>query len=100
MSEHTPDDAPVRLHAVAHGMVQGVNFRAYTQREAARLRLTGWVRNQWNGTVETVAEGPRAALEEFERTLQRGPPAALVDAVDVTYSEATGEFGGFNIRYW
>lgn len=92
-------DNPLRLHAVVYGYVQGVNFRSSTQREAASLNLTGWVRNRWDGTVETVAEGPRSAIERFERYLHRGPMAAEVERVDVTYSAATGEFSGFHIRY-
>jgi acylphosphatase len=93
------EQARVRLHAVVHGYVQGVNFRSSTQREAVRRNLTGWVRNRWDGTVETVAEGPREILEDFEKYLHRGPSAAEVDRVDVSYGEATGEFSGFNIRY-
>lgn len=92
-------DNPLRLHAVVYGYVQGVNFRSSTQREATSLNLTGWVRNRWDGTVETVAEGPRSAVERFERYLHRGPMAAEVERVDVTYSPATGEFSGFHIRY-
>jgi len=91
--------ALVRLHAVIHGYVQGVNFRTTTQREAVRRNLTGWVRNCWDGTVETVAEGPREVLEDFEKYLHRGPAAAEVERVDVSYGEATGEFSGFHIRY-
>ncbi|MBN1202397.1 MAG: acylphosphatase [Anaerolineae bacterium] len=94
-----PADAPVRLHAVVHGYVQGVNFRANTQREAVRRGLTGWVRNCWDGTVEVIAEGPRRTLEQFEQYLHRGPLAATVERVDVTYGNATGEFSGFHIRY-
>jgi acylphosphatase len=93
------DQAPVRLHALVHGYVQGVNFRTTTLREAARRNLTGWVRNCWDGSVETVAEGRRELLEDFEKFLHRGPAAAEVDRVDVTYGEATGEFSGFHIRY-
>jgi acylphosphatase len=92
-------EQPVRLHAIVHGDVQGVGFRANTQHEAARRKLTGWVRNLWDETVETVAEGPRSVVEDFERYLHRGPSAAYVERVDVTYSEATGEFSGFHIRY-
>jgi acylphosphatase len=93
------ENKSVRLHAVVHGDVQGVNFRTATQREAAGLNLTGWVRNLWDGTVETVAEGPTSALEKFEAYLHRGPSAAYVESVDVTYGDATGEFRAFNIRY-
>jgi acylphosphatase len=94
-----PKELSVRLHAVVHGEVQGVNFRSATQRKATQLDLTGWVRNLWDGTVETVAEGPRDTLEEFEAYLHIGPPAAFVEQVDVTYDDATGEFRAFNIRY-
>lgn len=96
---HDQPETPVRLHAIIHGLVQGVNFRATTKYEAARRKLTGWVRNQWDETVETVAEGPRAVLEDFEAYLHRGPAMAEVDRVEVTWSEASGEFSGFNIRY-
>lgn len=89
----------VRLHAIIHGYVQGVSFRAYTQREAAQRGITGWVKNNWNGTVETVAEGPRDQIEAFERWLHHGPRMATVDKVEATYHEATGEFSRFNIRY-
>lgn len=95
------DDArpAARLQAVVTGDVQGVGFRAHTRREAVQRGLTGWVRNRWDGTVEVAAEGPRAALESFERFLHQGPPAAWVERVELTYADATGEFHGFQIRY-
>ncbi|WP_119072209.1 acylphosphatase [Aggregatilinea lenta] len=96
-SEHQDDR--VRLHAVIHGLVQGVNFRANTQREAAQLGLTGWVTNRFDGTVEVVAEGPRSQVQALERFLHRGPRLAEVERVERHYDRATGEFGGFNIRY-
>ncbi len=98
MSEEA-SDTKMRLHAVIHGLVQGVYFRAATQREATRRGLTGWVRNRWDGTVEVLAEGPRQALESFEVFLHQGPPHAHVTHVDITYSKASGEFSGFHIRY-
>ncbi len=93
------ENKTARLHAIVHGEVQGVNFRTTTQREAANLNLSGWVRNLWDGTVETVAEGTSSDLEIFEAYLHRGPSAAYVESVDVTYGEATGEFRAFNIRF-
>lgn len=88
-----------RLHAVVHGRVQGVNFRYYTIHTAQRLRLTGWVANRWNGTVETVAEGPRRALDEFLAFLHRGSPSAMVRRVDTERQIPTGEFEDFRVRY-
>ena len=88
-----------RLHAIVTGLVQGVGFRAATQREAARLHLAGWVANRWDGAVEAVAEGPTTTLQAFERFLHDGPRMAHVERVEITYSAASGEFSAFNIRY-
>ena len=88
-----------RLTAVVQGRVQGVGFRAFTQQEAARLNLVGWVANQWDGTVRIVAEGTDADLERLVAWLNRGgPPSAYVTRVNVEWDEGTGEFHGFQIR--
>ncbi len=89
----------VRLRAVVHGTVQGVNFRYYTRQQARRLGLTGYVRNRGDGTVEVVAEGPRRAVEELYAWLQIGPPMAEVTAVDADWQPATGEWRSFEVRY-
>ena len=88
-----------RLHAVVHGRVHGVNFRYYTVGTAQRLGLTGWVANRWDGTVETVAEGPRDALDEFRAFLHQGSPSAFVQRVDDEWETPTGEFKRFGARY-
>jgi acylphosphatase len=88
-----------RLTAVVQGRVQGVGFRAYTQQEAVRLNLAGWVANRWDGSVKVVAEGPDINLERLVRWLQHGPPSAHVTDVGTTWDEATGEFRGFQIRH-
>ncbi len=88
-----------RLHARVHGRVQGVNFRYYTTRTARRLGLTGWVANRRDGTVETVAEGPRSDLEQFLDFLHRGSPSASVQEVDVDWRDPSGEFDSFRVRY-
>lgn len=63
------------------GRVQGVAYRAHARNEAWRLRLTGYARNLADGSVEVLACGEAAALDELGRWLRRGPPAARVDAV-------------------
>lgn len=88
-----------RLTARVRGVVQGVGFRAFVIQKARRLALTGWVRNREDGSVEAVAEGPDARLRELEQALRRGLYGARVDFVDAVYEDATGEFGGFNVRY-
>jgi acylphosphatase len=86
-----------RLHAVIRGDVQGVGFRYFVQRNAGRLGLTGWVRNNDDGTVEVVAEGGRAELEQLKRALEEGPRMARVDRVEARWSEATGGLDGFDL---
>jgi len=86
-----------RLHAIIHGQVQGVNFRYYTLIQAQALGLTGWVANRPEGTVEVMAEGPRAALDELLAFLQRGPSHARVDQVDVDWPKPTGQFTRFQV---
>jgi acylphosphatase len=87
-----------RLTAIIRGRVQGVYFRGSTQQEANRLDVTGWVANQWDGTVKVVAEGPDAALERLLRWLHHGPPHAHVEYVEASWTEGTGEFRGFQVR--
>ena len=87
-----------RLEAVVHGHVQGVGFRVFVRREAARLGLVGWVANESGGRVRCVAEGPREDLERLLGELRVGPPGAWVDDVAASWSPATGEFGAFEIR--
>jgi acylphosphatase len=84
-----------RVHLRIYGQVQGVFFRASTEAEARRLGLTGWVRNRPDGSVEVVAEGPKAKLEELLAWCRHGPPRAQVDRVEVEWGEAGGEFSGF-----
>ncbi|MGE5143344.1 MAG: acylphosphatase [Acidobacteriota bacterium] len=67
---------------IVSGRVQGVGFRWFVMREAARLDLSGYVRNLPDGTVEVVAQGAVAALVSLESALRHGPPAARVDGVD------------------
>ncbi len=87
-----------RLHAVVHGHVQGVFFRAHTRRWALDLDLRGYVRNRDDGTVEVVAEGERGPLGQLLDRLRRGPPQAWVQMVDVDWQPPSGEFWSFEVR--
>lgn len=88
-----------RLIATVQGRVQGVAFRDYTQQQATRLKVTGWVTNLPDGGVKVVAEGEEETLQQFERWLHRGSPAARVEQVEVQWAEATGEFGRFHVHF-
>jgi acylphosphatase len=87
-----------RLSATVVGRVQGVGFRWWVRSAADRLDLTGWVMNHPDErSVELVAEGPIAALDELERLLREGPPGSLVDRVEASRSPASGSYGRFQI---
>ncbi len=87
-----------RVHLLVSGVVQGVSFRYYTVEEARRLGVHGWVRNLADGRVEVEAEGERRALDALVAFCRRGPPAAQVDDVEVTWSAFAGDLGPFAIR--
>jgi len=94
-----PSSDLVRLRARISGRVQGVFYRATTQRYASALGLGGWVRNCRDGSVELVAEGPRTACEALLANCRRAPVGARVAAIDSEWLSSTGEFDGFNVRY-
>ena len=80
------------------GRVQGVSFRAYAAREAARLGVAGWVRNEPDGSVAIHVEGDRDAVEGFVRWAHDGPAYARVDHVDARPADDTGATE-FRVRY-
>ena len=87
-----------RVHMIVTGVVQGVGFRMYAQRQARSLGLHGYVRNLPGGQVEMVAEGDDDAVDRLIAWSRVGPPSADVDDVRVTYAGPTGAFVGFDIR--
>lgn len=89
----------IRRHLVISGLVQGVGYRMHTQRVAAGLQLSGWVRNLPTGEVETCVEGPCSAVEQLTDWCRRGPAAARVTGVTVADAPCDDEFIGFVIRY-
>jgi acylphosphatase len=78
--------------------VQGVFFRYETQKTASGLGLTGWVRNRRDGSVEIIAEGPKAKVEELIAWCWKGPAMARVENVDISWEGSTGEYYAFNVE--
>lgn len=80
----------MRLSALISGDVQGVGYRRFVQRHALDLQLAGYAENLSDGRVEVIAEGHQSDLERLLHWLQRGPPHARVEGVDVHWNEDTG----------
>jgi acylphosphatase len=81
------------------GIVQGVGFRFFVMRAAARHHMLGTVRNMPDGRVEVVAEGERAAMDEFKKDLSTGPLLAEVSDIEETDLPVTGLYRDFRIDY-
>lgn len=88
-----------RLEVKIYGRVQMVLFRDFTRRNAVRLGLTGFVRNETDGTVWIVAEGERANLEQLLKKVHQGPLFASVSDVEIEWKDASGGFNDFVIDF-
>lgn len=82
------------IHAVVFGRVQGVFYRANTQKIAKKLGINGWIRNRDDGTVELVAVGTEDSIEELIAWLAKGPPMARVSNIQLEdfYGESYTSF--------
>lgn len=80
------------------GEVQGVGFRYFAQRTAARHQVVGYVRNLPDGRVEALAEGPAENVEAFKHDLATGPLFARVENIEEINVEPTGTYSQFRIE--
>ena len=85
------------LRVVVSGRVQGVWYRAWTEKQAKALGLDGWVRNRRDGTVEAVFSGDGAVVESMIKSLWDGPPRANVSAVD-RFDHSDPVDAGFSVK--
>lgn len=88
-----------RVRVIVTGIVQGVNFRRYTQMTARSLGVNGWVRNLPTGAVEGCFEGEASAVTSLVDWCRSGPPSGRVDTIEVLEDPFSGEFDSFTIRY-
>lgn len=79
----------VAFHVRVTGLVQGVFFRAWTAEQATKLRVSGWVRNAADGSVEAHLEGEKWSVQQLIDLLHQGPPSAKVAQVTVDEAEST-----------
>jgi acylphosphatase len=80
------------------GQVQGVNLREAMRQRADQLKVTGWVRNRLDGTVEAVVQGEAFAIDSIVEWARDGPSTARVDSVDVESAEGEEDFQIFDKR--
>ena len=81
------------------GDVQGVGFRFFTQRAAARHQVVGFVKNLADGRVEVLAEGPAQSVEAFKNELATGPRFSSVDHLEEINLEPAGRYSSFRIEH-
>lgn len=81
------------------GDVQGVGFRFFAQRAAARHQVVGYVKNLHDGRVEALAEGPAQSVEAFKHDLAAGPRFSSVDHVEEINLDPTGRYSAFRIEH-
>ena len=89
-----------RIHVHYTGRVQGVGFRLTAEETALRMDVVGWVKNLRDGRVELVAEAEEAVLEKFLKAIASGAMRNFIKDVEVSWSEPTGTFDDFDIRYF
>ena len=93
------DPERLRVRIVVRGRVQGVGFRYATVSEARRLGLAGWARNNPDGSVEILADGPAGAVNQLVAWCQHGPPSARVTNVHHREEPGDGEpLGPFGVH--
>lgn len=89
--------ATKRVEIKIVGDVQGVGFRMFAAREAARLHLLGSAENLPDGSVSITAEGEETALIEFANLMKRGPSSASVERADIEWLSSANTFSGFTM---
>ncbi|MFQ5729295.1 MAG: acylphosphatase [Waddliaceae bacterium] len=89
----------MELHAIVHGHVQGVFFRAETRDYAQRLGITGTVKNLPDGTVEIFAQGTRQELDRLLERLQSDSGPGYVNFLEKDYYKPVRNFSEFRIIY-
>ncbi|WP_282034323.1 acylphosphatase [Metabacillus indicus] len=85
------------IHLIVHGHVQGVGFRYFAQSAAQSKKVTGWVRNKEDGTVEAAAQGTENQLQSFVDTLRSGNRYARVEEIKVSEADQDQTYAGFKI---
>jgi acylphosphatase len=86
-----------RVHLIVSGAVQSVGFRMFIDQKAKELKLSGWVRNRMDGTVEIDAQGTETAIEELLRQAKKGPSRSLVTSIKKEDKEPDPNLDRFSV---
>lgn len=86
-----------RVRAQIRGRVQGVFFRAEARARAESLGLTGWIRNEPDGSVAAVFQGDPDRVGSMIEWCRRGPGGAHVEEVEVSAEEPGDDLSGFRV---
>lgn len=87
----------IQAHITIFGFVQGVGFRHLIRSKAIELGLTGWVRNNPEGSVETLFQGSKEKIEQIIKLCKKGPFLSEVENVDVQWENEKEKFDSFEV---
>jgi len=87
-----------RAKVIITGDVQGVFFRHHAEKEANKLGLSGWCRNEPDGSVFIIIEGDKKSVDKYIKWCMQGSPVSTVENVEVMEEKYTGTEIGFEIR--
>lgn len=90
---------PAAAEIIVTGVVHGVGYRYFCLKQAVSLNIFGWVKNNPNGSVISLAEGDKSSIEAFIKELRIGPSSASVVDVSVIWNEFTGQYSKYEIRF-
>lgn len=93
------DPRKVARRFLVSGDVQGVGYRFFAQRAAARHQVVGYVKNLSDGRVEALVEGSPTQVEAFKHDLVAGPRFGRVDDVEELNLDPTGTYSSFHIEH-
>ena len=96
---HNSMNKNIRAHLIISGRVQGVFFRMETKKTADDSKVSGWVRNKQDGSVEALLEGKEKSVKAVIEWCRKGPPVAHVRKVDIRFEDYKGEFETFDITF-
>ncbi len=87
------------MYVIVRGLVQGVGYRYFVERQANSLQLVGYVKNLVNGDVEVFAQGDRGTLEELLAALRVGPRSAQVRETKVIWKNMAPKYERFEVAF-